>query len=266
MGRQAHHIHAPDLRLTGNLQKALHRVAVQQGAGFSVTQELSRLRHGEDAAGLVVHQHHGYQHCVVPQGARHLFHSDMAGAVRLQVRDLVPLLCQPAARLQHGAVLHGGGDDVLAGVASLPDGGLYGPVVRFRAAGGEIQALRRAVQRPGDHGAPALHGLFHLLPRGILGGGIAEVMGQHIVHGVSHSGGYRRGGGIIQIDHGKNLSISWTGGLATGGSIQYNKALPLDCYRGDKSDTIYYTDIRRKVQGESHAGSYLYLGMQGESI
>ena len=98
VGGQAHHIHAPDLRLTGNLQKALHRVAVQQGAGFSVTQELSRLRHGEDAAGLVVHQHHGHQHCVVPQGARHLFHSDVAGAVRLQVRDLVPLLCQPAAR------------------------------------------------------------------------------------------------------------------------------------------------------------------------
>ena len=25
---------------------------------------------------------------------------------------------------------------------------------------------------------------------------------------------------IIQIDHGKNLSISWTGGLATGGSME----------------------------------------------
>ena len=54
--------------------------------------------------------------------------------------------------------------------------------------------------------------------------------------------------------------------LATGGSIQYNKALLSNCCRGDKSDTIHYTDIRRKVQGESHAGSYLYLGMQGESI
>ena len=132
----------------------------------------------------------------------------MAGAVGLEIGDLVPLLGQPAARLQHGAVLHGGGDDVLADVPSLPDGGLYGPVVRFRAAGGEIQALRRAVQRPGDNGAPALHGFFHLLSRGVLGGGVAEVSGQHLIHGVRHGGGYRRGGGVIQIDHGKNLSIS----------------------------------------------------------
>ena len=234
VGGQAHQIHPPAHRIAGDLQKALHRIAVQQGAAVFLPQQAGHLLHREDAARLIVYQHHAHQHRVLPQGLGHLLRRHMAGFVRGQVRHLVPLLLQQLTRLQHGAVLHGGGDDVLAGVASLPDGGLYGPVIRFRAAGGEIQALRRAVQRTGDHGAPILHGFFHLLPRGILGGGIAEVMGQHVVHGVSHGGGYRRGGGIIQIDHGKNLSISWAGGLATGGSIQYNKALLSNCCRGDK--------------------------------
>ena len=38
----------------------------------------------------------------------------------LQIGDLIPLLLQQLAGLQHGAVLHGGGDDVLAPVPVLP--------------------------------------------------------------------------------------------------------------------------------------------------
>ena len=85
---------------------------------------------GKTTPRLVVHQHHGHQYRVLPQGLRHLFGGDMPRAVGLEVGDLIPLLLQLAAGLQHGAVLHGGGDDVPPRVAALPCGGPDGPVVR----------------------------------------------------------------------------------------------------------------------------------------
>ena len=203
VGGQAHHIHAPAFRVAVYLHEALHRVAVQQGGGVLLPQQRRRLPYREHAARLVVHQHHGHQRRVLPQGGGHLLHSDIAVPPRLQAGDLIALLRQPSARLQHGAVLHSGGDDVLALVPVLPQGGLYRPVVAFRAAGGEIQAFRLAAQRPGDDGAPALHSGFHLHAHGILGGGVAELLRQHLIHGIGHGAGHRRGGGIVEIDHGR---------------------------------------------------------------
>ena len=220
---QAHQVYAPALRVAGDLQKALHRVAVQQGRGTLLPQQGSDVRRGKYAARLVVHQHHRHQGGVLPQGIRHLFGGDIAVPSWLQIGDLIPLLGQQLAGLQNGAVLHGGGDDVSAPVPVLPQGGLYGPVVALRAAGGEVQALRGAAQRPGDDGPPALHGFFHLHPYGVLGGGIAEVRRQHLVHGVGHGFGHRRGGGVIKIDH-REPPVSRTG-LERHGKIQYNKPI-----------------------------------------
>ena len=201
MGGQAHQVHTPAHRVAGDLQKALHRIAVQQGAAVFLPQQAGHLLHREDAAGFVVHQHHAHQHRVLPQGLGHLLRRHMAGFVRGQVRHLVPLLLQQLTRLQHGAVLHGGGDDVPPGVAALPHGGGDGPVVRLRAAGGEVQVLRPAPQGPGDNGPALLHQSLGLPAQGILGGGVAELLRQHLIHGVRHGPGHRRGGCVIQINH-----------------------------------------------------------------
>ena len=201
MAGQAHHVHAPARRVAGDFQKALHRVAVQQCGGLFLPQQAGRLRYGEHAARLVVHQHHGHQHRVPPQGICHLLHGDIAVTPGLQIRYVIALLCQELAGLEDGAVLHGGGDDVLAGVAALPQSGLDGPVVALRAAGGEVQVLRGAVQRSGDDGAPALHRFFHLLTGGVLGGRVAAVVQQHVVYRVGHRLRHGCGGRIVQIDH-----------------------------------------------------------------
>ena len=222
VGGQAHQIHPPAHRIAGDLQKALHRIAVQQGPAVFLPQQAGHLLHREDAAGFVVHQHHAHQHRVLPQGLGYLLRRHMAGFVRGQVRHLVPLLLQQLTRLQHGAVLHGGGDDVPPGVAALPHGGGDGPVVGLGAAGGEVQVLRPAPQGPGDNGPALLHQSLGLPAQGILGGGVAELLRQHLIHGVRHGPGHRRGGCVIQINHMRFLTNP-PPPLATGGRMLYNK-------------------------------------------
>ena len=230
MGGQAHQVHTPACRIAGDLQKALDGIAVEQGPAFFLPQQPGRFLHRKHAARLVVYQHHAYQHRVLPQGVRHLLHGDLARFVRGQVCHLIPLLLEPSARLQHGAVLHGGGDDVPPCVAALPHGGGDGPVVGLGAAGGEMQVLRPASQGPGHRGPASLHQLLCLPAQGILGRGVAELIRQHLIHGVRHRPGHRRGARMIQINHTRFLTNPLPP-LATGGRMHYNKSQVLILYR-----------------------------------
>ncbi len=225
VGGKAHHVHAQRLGIAGHLHEALHRVGMQQGAAMALLQKPGDLRHGEHAAGLVVHQHDADHRRVLPQRLTHLSGGDMAGLIGLEIRHLTALLLQRAAGLQHGAVLHGGGDDMFTRMAILPQGGLNGPVVALRAAGGKVQLLGLAAHRTGDNGPIALHHLFRLLSHGVLGGGIAELLRQHAVHLVGNSLGHRGGGGVIQINHNGFLSIFRLAGLVIPGRIKYNGVL-----------------------------------------
>ena len=174
-----------------------------------------------------------------------------------EIGDLVPLLLQGLAGLQHGGVLHGGGDDVLAGVAAVPCGGADGPVVALRSAGGEEKVFRFTAQGVGHNGTAVLHQSSGLMAQRILGGGIAELFGQHPVHSIRHGLGNRRGGGVIEIvqrKHPFGEEFSPAGGLATGGGIQYNDMYPL----------LY--KMRGKSARRKHESCHLHLGLQGESI
>ena len=185
----------------GDLQKALDGVGVQQGLGVLRRQAPGDVGDGVDISQFVIHQHAGHQRRIRPDGVQYLLRSDGAVLGRSQVGDLVPLPLHPAAGLQHGAVLHGGGDDVASHVAVLPAGGGDGPVVRLRAAGGEEQLPGVTAQGAGDGTAPGFHPALHLQPHGILGAGVAELPGEHLVHGIRHRPGDGRGGGVVQIDH-----------------------------------------------------------------
>ena len=185
----------------GKFQKPLHGVGVQQGVGLVPFEYLRGLGHGLDGSRLVVHQQHGHQHRVRPQGLFQGFDADMPRGVRVQIGHLISLHLQRLARLQHGGVLHGGGDDVLPLVPPQMNRQLHRPVVPLGPAGGKIQLLRPAAQRL-RHRRPVLrHRLGRLGPQGIQGGGVA----------IRHRHGLHRrlrrlrqdpcGGRVVKIDH-----------------------------------------------------------------
>ena len=66
-----------------NFQKGLHRVGVQQGTGFFRFQKPRDLSHGEDAARLVVDEHHRDERGVVTQCIFDLRGGDVAVLVGL---------------------------------------------------------------------------------------------------------------------------------------------------------------------------------------
>ena len=150
----------------GDFQEALDRVAVEQGLRLCVDQ-LGRLGHRQDGPQLVVHQHHGYQRRIRPQGALQIIQGDVPAPVRLEIGDLIPLPLQGLAGLQYGGVLIGGGDDVLSGVPAQLHRPLDGPVVPLAAAGGEEELLRPAAHGGGKLGPVRLHLFRRLGPQGV---------------------------------------------------------------------------------------------------
>ena len=95
---------------------------MQQRPGAALAQEPRDLHDGKDAAGLVVHEHHGDERRILAQRVRDLLRGDIPLTVGREIGDGIALLLQLTARLEHGAVLHGGGDDVLSDAAVLVGG------------------------------------------------------------------------------------------------------------------------------------------------
>ena len=206
----------------GDLQEGLDGVGMKEGLGIFRLQALGDLPDGVDGAELVVHQHHADQGRVRPDGGQDALRRDVPLTVGSHVGDLIALLGEPLAGLEDGAVLHGGSDDVLPHPAILPEGGLDGPVVPLGAAGGEAESLRWAVQGVRHGLPPGGHPLRHGPAQGVLGAGVAELLRQDLIHGVRHRAGQRRGGGVVQVDHGRALL---TLALDVTGECRYNKVL-----------------------------------------
>src|SRR5690606_29246699 len=101
--------------------------------------QLADLGDGLDGADLVVRHHDRHQRGLWPQAVAHGAHVYHAVAVNGQHRGLETLLAQPVAGRQHGPVLDGAGDYLVAavlfahGVGDAADGS----VVTFSAAAGE---------------------------------------------------------------------------------------------------------------------------------
>ena len=201
MPAQGDEVRAQRVRAEGDLQKRLHRVGVQQRLRATLFEQRRDLRDGKDAARLVVDEHHGDERGVLAQRLRDLPRGDIAVPVRGEIGDGIALLLKPAARLKHRAVLDGGGDDVPSDMAVLMRGKAERPVVALRAAGGEVQLVRLAAERGGDHRAVALQPLFRGGAVGILRAGVAAALQQHVVHRVRHLARDGRGGGVVEIDH-----------------------------------------------------------------
>ena len=193
----------------GHLEKGLDGVGVEKGGGAGGPDGLRGLLHRQDGAQLVVHQHHGHQHRVRPQGGGQVLGVDVALAVGAQPGHLIALIGQGADRLQHGGVLDGGGDDVAALPPAVLHGGPNGPVVPLGAAGGENELLRQAAHRLRHRGPVGLKPLRRRRAVGVPGGRVPEVLRHGGQSGLGRLGAHPGGGRVVQIDHVSRAPYLW---------------------------------------------------------
>ena len=103
--------------------------------------------------------------------------------------------------VQHGVMLDGSGDDVIAALFQALAGRENCPVIRLRAAGGEKtrsgSAPRLAATSFAGVFQLALGGNAQLVDRGGVSPGVAQ-QARHCLHA---GGIWFGGGGIVQIDH-----------------------------------------------------------------
>ena len=195
-------------RSKGDLQKSLHGIGVEQSGAAGAADGLGGLPHGLQGAQLVVDQHQGYQRRVGPQSGLQIFAADAPALVRFEVRDLAALGSQGADRLQHGGVLDGGYHDMPAPAFVELHGGTNGPVVPLRAAGGEIQLLRRAAQPLGHNGPVFRQPRGRRAARSMTGGGVPKPLGHHFQRGPGGLGADTGGRGVVQIGGHKQSPLS----------------------------------------------------------
>ena len=150
MGGNGDQVSTQSLGGEGDLQEALDCVGVEDGVGTQLVGQLSHLSDGHHGACFVVHHHNGHQNGVGPQCGFQGIQGDAALAVRLEIGNLEALAFQLMHAVEDGVVLDGSGDDVLVLLSEALCSGENGPVVRFRAAGGEENAVRFSAQGGGD--------------------------------------------------------------------------------------------------------------------
>ena len=149
-------------------------------------------------AGFVVYRLDRDQARMGVDGFFHRFHRDAAVFVRGHIGNGISLLFQLTQRFQHGFMFCSGGNNVpFTGKAQG-----QGPVIGLCAAGSEEDFLLPCIQQAGNGPPGLLQDPPGMIGRAMHGPGIAEGFGHHLTHPLRHLGIGRRGGGIVQIDHG----------------------------------------------------------------
>ena len=197
----------------GRLEKALHRIGVEDRPGAAAVHQLRHFLNGHHRPGLIVHHHDRNKDGVVPQGGVQLLKADPAQRVRRQLRHLEALLPQPLHGMQDRVMLHRGGDDMLSLPAQALCAREHGPVVRLGAAGGEEHPLRLRAHGLGHLAAGQVQPAVRLHAQPMHRRRIAPAVGQHLPDGLNGLGAGPGGGGIVQIcDHNSSFSPE-TGGI-----------------------------------------------------
>lgn len=141
---------------------------------------------------LVIHHHDGNQTRIGTNRGPELTHVNQPVFLDGEIRDLVTLLLEVAARIEDTLVLRLGGDDVALGRPEEVKEAFDGDVVGLGGAGGEDDFLRGGVDEGGDLGAGGFDGGFGF-PAVEVGPtmGVA-VLGDEIrEHGVEDTGVHR---------------------------------------------------------------------------
>ena len=154
-----------------------------------------------DHADLVVGEHDADQDGLVVDGRLELVHGDEAVGLGLQVGDAVALLLKLLAGVEHGLVLGGLGDDVVAALLVHLGDALDGEVVGLGGAGGEDDLLGGGSDELGDLLAGCFYGLFSLPAEGVVAaGGVAELGAKVGHHGLEDARIEGRGGVVVHVD------------------------------------------------------------------
>ena len=130
-------------------------------------------------ANFVVGIHDGDQNRFRRDGLAHVFGIDAAVFLHRQISDFVAVFLEALAGIQHGLVLDGLGDDVIALFAVHFRDALDHQVVGFGGAAGEDDFFRRGVDQRSDLLTRGFHRFFAGPAEGVVAaGGVAKFLGE----------------------------------------------------------------------------------------
>ena len=175
-------IAANALYVDRDLARRLHRVGVEVNIGLGG--DLADLFHRLQHAGFIVGHHDGDQPGVRPQRPAHVVGIDLASAVHRNVGDFAARCFQMLARVQHGMMLDGRGDDMLSGFGETKNC----QVVGFGATAGEHDLRSAASQQSGHRLARTLHRRPRLLSMMMDGRRVPKTLPEVGLHGLKDRG------------------------------------------------------------------------------
>ena len=215
VGRQAEQVDAHVVHVERDFARRLHRVGVEQHAASlaqpaDVADRLER-------ADLIIRGHHADQERPLGDRRLHLLRRDPPVAIHRQDRHAEAVAFQPPQRVEHGVMLRGDRDQVVALLSVGRGHALEGEIVALGGAAGEDDRPRLGPDQAGDLLAGLVHRLLGLLTEGVLpAGGVAVVFGEVWQHGLQHARIDARRGMVVQING--ELHHSRPSGPASGAS------------------------------------------------
>src|SRR6266853_2909655 len=182
-----------------NFADRLHTIDGEDNAVF--LGNLADFRHGIDDANLVVGIHDGDKNCFRRNGFTHVFRVDAAIALHRQICDFIAVLFEALTGVEHGFMLDGLGDDVIALFAVHFRDALDHQVVGFGRSAGKDDFLGRGADQRSDLGARVLHRFFAgPAERVIAACGVAEFLGEIGQHRVDNTRVHRGGRVIVHVN------------------------------------------------------------------
>src|SRR6266851_2070894 len=187
------------LHIDGNLAHSLHAVHGEEDA--VLLGKFADFRDRVNYANFVVGVHDGDQNRCGLNGRLQLLNVYAPVALDRQIGDFEAVLFEVLAGVQHGLVLDGLGDDVVALFAEHLRDALDHQVIGFGSAAGEDDFLGRGVDQRSNLLTRRFHGLFAGPAEGVVAaGGVAELLGEVRQHRFDDARIDRRGRMIVHVN------------------------------------------------------------------
>jgi hypothetical protein len=181
VGAHGHQVDRAGVHVDGRLAERLGGIAVEQYAHVEAERGDigDRLQHADFVVGV----HHAHQQGLGANGRAQATEIEQAIGEGRQHGGGIAQAFQVAHGVEHGGVLGGHGDDVVAfGTVGLGHA-FYGQVVGFRGPAGEHDVARLGAGERGHAFAGELHGLLGFPAEAVAAaGGIAELGSQEREH------------------------------------------------------------------------------------
>ena len=163
--------------------------------------DFANFRNRVDHANFVIGVHDGDQNCGRANGCFQLIQIDAAILLHRQIGDFKTVFFQALAGVQHGLVLDGLGDDVIALFAVHFRDALDHQVVGFGGAAGENDFFRRGADQRSDLLTRGFHRFFAGPAKAVIAaGGVAKFFREIRQHRIHDARVHRRGRVIVHVN------------------------------------------------------------------